>query len=111
MGTGHGEVTKIREAADVEGSGTQGWGEAEILTAKERGRQRLLSSRQDCACGKAMRNPDGAWLWAHCEGRDGHGEDSAPAWRPVDCHFQAGPRPLLSRNIGRGRPAWKKHEG
>ena len=41
-------MTKIREAADGEGSGTQGWGEAEILTAKERGRQRLLSSRQDC---------------------------------------------------------------
>lgn len=54
-------MTKIREAANSGGSGTQGRGEAEILTAKERSRQRLLSSKQDCACGKAMRNPDGAW--------------------------------------------------
>lgn len=61
MGSGHGEVTKIREAANSGESGTQGRGEAEILTAKERSRQRLLSSRQDCACGKAMRSPDGAW--------------------------------------------------
>lgn len=48
MGAGLGEVTKMREAADSEGSGTQGRGEAETLTAKGRGRQRLLSSRQDC---------------------------------------------------------------
>lgn len=38
----------MREAADSEGSGTQGRGEAETLTAKGRGRQKLLSSRQDC---------------------------------------------------------------
>lgn len=43
------------------GGRTQGQGEAEILRAKERSRQRLLSSKQDGACGKAMRSPDGAW--------------------------------------------------